>query len=554
MNDYFIRELKSRVVLSDLLSRYVSVQTKGGKKMACCPFHQEKTPSFHIEDNKGFYHCFGCGINGDAISFLQEHLSMAFVDAVKELCLLTGTQMPEFQPPNKEMETKLDIMQATLEFMKKELENSSNAKHYLQKRSITAEIQNHFEICYGGAVKDGLYKFLKQTFTNSEIKESGVCIESSYGSGMFDRFSGRIIFPIHSHSGKVIAFSGRIFNNEDGVAKYVNSPETDIFKKGEVLYNFHNARKTKERFVVVCEGFMDVIAFFKDGLPNAVAQMGTAFSTHYLTALSARFDEISFCLDSDNAGIASQKRIIETLFTQVDGTKTFSFIAIPSEKDPDDHLQKYGGGSLKNLAEKRIPLHQHAWNLWQKGLDFKNPADAIKLEKEIDAILAKNKDASIQKHYRHFFKNKIFEAKFQKTSQHSLNSRTSIEPKRTFMPFEENAIMFAYQFCNTIKEELDDVVSEMEIHFPHAAAKEIFHKALNGEDISTETETLQSHDIPQLQGAEEIRKYYTLLHYTSMLFNIGEEIKASIQNFEKMVFLSKQKDAITQKMREISGE
>lgn len=541
MNEFFIRELKAKISLSSLISRYIAVQTKGGKKIACCPFHKEKTPSFNVMDEKGFYHCFGCGANGDAISFMQEYLSLTFIDAIKELCILTGTTIPEIKPQNKELETKLDIIQATVDFMKNELLKSSNARSYLKKRNITNEIQNYFEICYGGTEKDGLYKLLKQTFSNSEIKESGVCIESSYDGKMFDRFSNRIIFPIHSHSGKIIAFSGRIFNNEEKVAKYINSPETEFFKKSEILYNFHNARKTKEKFVIVCEGFMDVIAFFKDDIKNVVAQMGTAFSNSHMTALTGRFDEIVFCLDSDNAGINSQKRIIEMLFATINGGKTFSFISTENAKDPDEYLQKYGKESLQLLTKKRISLHEHAWNLWKSDINFKNPENIIKLEKEIDDILSKNKDITIQKHYKYFFKSKIYEAKFQKNS----NFVEISETKRVFLPFEESAIMFVYQYYNAIKKGCEDFIYEMEINFVHDKAKDIFTRALNGEDISNDIDNnFQINSIPKLNSIDDIKKYYIILYHTSLLHKINEEIQLNANNFEKMIFLAREKKEI----------
>lgn len=550
MNEFFISELKSKVTLSSLIARYIPIQTKGGKKMACCPFHQEKTPSFNILDEKGFYHCFGCGTNGDAINFLQQHLGISFIEAVKELCLLTGTPAPQSRPQNQETQKKLDILQEVLEFMQQELQKSSNAKNYLQKRQITQEVQSHFTICYGGSRKDGLYNFLKLCFLESEIEKSGVCIKSSYNSTFFDRFSNRIIFPIHSHSGKVIAFSGRIFNGEKNTAKYINSPETEIFKKGEVLYNFHNARKTKEKFVIVCEGFMDVIAFFKDGIANAVAQMGTAFSQNHLQTLTSRFEEVVFCFDADNAGITAQKRVIETLFTQIDGSKKFSFIATPTTKDPDEHLTKYGANSLKTLVNQRISLHQHAWNLWQNGIDFQNPEEVLRLERFIESILLKNKLPEVQKNYRFFFKNKIFESKFQKKTLS--NYKPKAKTKQGIFPFEEGAIIFVYKYFTAIAQRLEDLMSEYEIYFETKTAKQIFQSIIAGKEVEIDDFNLQI--VPNFSTKAEMHNYYMMLYQSSMLFKVQKEINEIKQtgNFQRLMFLARERDQIEQNLESLT--
>ncbi len=542
MNDTFLRELKSRIMLSSYLSPYVQVVQKGNRKMACCPFHKEKSPSFYIDDDRGTYHCFGCGAHGDVISFLQEHLSLSFVDAVKELCVHTGTALPEFKPPTKEVLTQGDITAEALVFMRSQLESSANAKRYLSQRGINRDIIDHFQIAFGGKEKNGLYKFLKsKKFTDDDIIKSGVCIKSSYGSDIFDRFTSRIIFPIHSASSKVIAFSGRIFNNEQNTAKYVNSPETENFKKGNVLYNFHNARKTKERSVVVCEGFMDVIAFYKDGIHSAVAQMGTAFTKEHLQLLNARFEEIIFCLDSDSAGVASQKRIIEMLLSTTTGEKTFSFIVPYGTKDADEYLEKNGANSLKALFQNRLALHQHTWNLFSIGVNIQNPAEAVKLEKELNSMLEKN--PAIKTHYKSFFKNQIYQSKFKKTQTIAITQ----EQTPTVPIYEINAIAFAYTHQNFFQN--NDI--EHEIYFQSQKNKELYEEALAGEDISEKVDISQC-EIPNITDENQLYSYYMLLYYSSLLYKIDEEIKENTQNFQRMLFLAKERQRIMNEITKIS--
>ncbi len=552
MDEFFIRELKTKVTLSDLISKYTRVVNKGGKYLALCPFHREKTPSFNINNERGVYHCFGCNVHGDAISFLQEHLSLNFVDAIKELCILTNTPIPVFEPQNPEMIKKLDTIQQSMEFMQKQLKINPKALNYLKNRGITDSIIDQFCIGFGGTQKDGLFQFLKLKFSVEEIQKSGVCIQSSYGSGMFDRFANRIIFPIHSHSGRVVAFSGRIFNNEENTAKYVNSPETEFFKKSQVLYNFHNARKTKEKFVIVCEGFMDVISFYKDGIQSVVAQMGTAFSKEHLHTLTSRFEEVSFCLDSDSAGVLSQKRIIELLFEMMTPEKSFSFIVPHGTKDPDEYLEKYGSGSLKNLTIKRIPLHEHMWELLSKNINFQDPSQTTKLEQQIDIILKKNASTTLWQHYKHFFRNKIYQAKFRKSTTVEIIAQPP--QSSTLLPYEENTIAFVYQHYNAIQKQCEDILTEYEIYFATEKAKDLFNLIITGEDISEEPlleVILKESTIPTINTREQIENYYKLLYYSSMLFLINKEIIQNKHNFQKMLFLSKEKNNIQNEINEI---
>ncbi len=547
MNEFFIRELKSKITLSDLLSRYIKIHHKGGKKLACCPFHKEKTPSFTIADDKGVYHCFGCGAHGDGISFLQEYLTISFIDALKELCALTNTELPMIEIQSKGVVKSLDIMQSCVEYFNKQLQNNNEAKSYVKSRGL-AGLQEKFGIGFGGTAKDGLFKHLSKNFTKKDIILSGVCIESSYG-GAFDRFYNRIIFPIVSHSGKVVAFSGRIFNGEAKSAKYINSPETEIFKKNQILYNFHNARKTKEKFAIVCEGFMDVIAFYKDGVENVVAQMGTAFTTEHLKTLLSRFEEISFCLDMDNAGIVSQKKVINMIFTAMTAEKSFSFIIPHGTKDPDEFLQKNGSRSLSSLAKNRIPIHEYAWVIWSENVDFKNPSQVVRLENDITEILKKNQSSTIQQHYMHFFKNKIYKKKFDK----SPNIETFSAPKisSSEIPTHEiNAVVFAYQHCELINKVCGDLLVEYEVSFTNNHIQNLFELSIAGEDISEDLDLiLPQASIPYALTDDDIRNYYMLIYYSSMLWTVDLEIKNNKDNFKKMVFLSKERQRTQKEMK-----
>ncbi len=552
MNEYFIRELKSKITLSQLLGRYIKVTKKSGTYLALCPFHGEKTPSFNIDDNRGAYHCFGCNASGDAISFLQDHLSMTFVDALKELCLYAGVEMPQQTVQSAEktaaIKKNLDLLTFAMEFMQTNLRENKNAMAYLQSRNISRETLADFNIGFGGVEKSLLSKALHSKFSELEIEKSGLCIKTNYGH--IDRFNNRIIFPIFSHSGATIGFSGRIFNGEKDTAKYVNSPETELFKKSQVLYNFHNARKTKEKFAIICEGFMDVIAFHRDGINNAVAQMGTAFTKDHMLAISSRFEEISFCLDSDNAGILSQKKVIEMLFEVANSEKTFSFIVLDGGKDPDEFLLKNGAGSLKNAAQKRVLLHEHAWNLWTRDLDLQNPMSMIKLEKHIQVTLAKNTSKTVQTHYENFFKNKIYQSRFVKKQKKIIEVQTQNED---FPRNEATALAFLYQNFTAIQEITQEYDIEMKFKTPEIRA--IVEKIFAGDDLSEDStmdKILSQNLVPPLESSQ-IGAYYKLLYNSLLLDDIDSENAQNKQNFEKILFLHKEKKRIWKEMEEIKA-
>ena len=550
MNDFFVSELKSKVPLSSVIQRFCHVKVNGSRKIACCPFHKEKTPSFHINDEKGFYHCFGCNMHGDTISFLQEYLSLNFIESVRELCEITGTQMPEKNTNKLQNKSNIlvDIHHDALLFMKQQINNG--ARNYLRTRNISEDIIKHFEICFSGNNNNGIYNNLRTKYKDLDITASGICMKDKYSDRIFDRLSNRIIFPIKSHSGKVIAFSGRTFAEENKkTAKYINSPETSIFKKNEILYHFYHAKKTKEKFVIVVEGFMDVIAFYKDGISNAVAQMGTAFGVNHLQTLTARFSEIIFCLDSDQAGINATKRIIEIIFEHTNGEKKISFLTVGNHKDPDEYLEHNGKGSLKKLITNMQSLHEYTWQIFSAHTDFHNPQDIVQLEKTFTSILSKNKNLNIIKHYKHFFKNKIYEKKFRKTNKannitNSFNQKTQTLDYKldtTFASHEKLAIEFLYKYRKYITQ-IEDTISEYEIHTPNSNVRQI----LNNIIIDNYQENLVlTQSVPKFTNIESVKNYYLMIYYSSVLHQIIEESKNyTTQTMEQMIFYSNERNKI----------
>src|SRR3954470_1562613 len=314
--DSFKQDLLNRVNIVDVISRYVQLKKGGANFLGLCPFHNEKSPSFTVSPAKQFYHCFGCGVHGNAIGFLMAYSALGYIDAVKELAASVGMQVPESRPPTphevarKERETDLyGLMEKAMDFYRAELKKSPKAIEYLKGRGLTGEIAARFRIGYA---PDG-WQGLKPGFENYEDKamvECGLVIQGEEGK-RYDRFRDRVMFPIFSARGAVIGFGGRVIG--DGEPKYLNSPETPLFEKGRELYGLGQAGESinSERRVVVVEGYMDVVALAQFGIANAVATLGTATTPVHVSKLLRLADEIVFCFDGDAAGRKAAWRALE---------------------------------------------------------------------------------------------------------------------------------------------------------------------------------------------------------------------------------------------------
>jgi DNA primase len=345
--DSFKQDLLNRVDIVDVVSRYVQLKKGGASYLGLCPFHNEKTPSFSVSPAKQFYHCFGCGVHGNAIGFLMAYSALGYVDAVKELAASAGMQVPEARPPTpqeaarKERETDLyALMEKAMEFYRAELKKSPRAIDYLKGRGLTGEIAARFRIGYA---PDG-WQSLKAPFPAYEDKalvEAGLVIEGEEGK-RYDRFRDRVMFPIFSARGTVIGFGGRVLG--DGEPKYLNSPETPLFEKGRELYGLVQAREAirTEGHALVVEGYMDVVALAQYEVANAVATLGTATTPVHVAKLLRLADEIVFCFDGDAAGRKAAWRALEVSLPLAPDHKPIRFLFLPEGDDPDTYVRKHG--------------------------------------------------------------------------------------------------------------------------------------------------------------------------------------------------------------------
>ena len=361
--DSFKQDLLNRVDIVDVVSRYVQLKKGGANYLGLCPFHNEKTPSFTVSPAKQFYHCFGCGVHGNAIGFLMAYTALGYVDAVKELAAAVGMQVPESRPPTpqeaarKERETDLyALMEKAMEFYRAELKKSPRAVEYLKGRGLTGEIAARFRIGYA---PDG-WQSLKLPFPEYEDKalvEAGLVIEGEEGK-RYDRFRDRVMFPIFSARGAVIAFGGRVMG--DGEPKYLNSPETPLFEKGRELYGLVQARDAvrSEGHVLVVEGYMDVVALAQFEVGNAVATLGTATTPVHVAKLLRLADEIAFCFDGDAAGRKAAWRALEVSLPLAPDHKPIRFLFLPDGEDPDTYVRKHGKEGWRRKLREAETLTQ----------------------------------------------------------------------------------------------------------------------------------------------------------------------------------------------------
>ncbi len=393
----FIQELLARVDVVDVVGRSVVLKKAGANFLGLCPFHGEKSPSFTVSPSKQFYHCFGCGAHGTAITFLMEHAGYSFVEAVKELAGQVGLQVPDDgsrQAPEEETrrDQLYDRMEVSSRHYRQVLKSAEPAIAYLKKRGVTGETAARFALGY--AADD--WQPLATAFADYQdplLVEAGLVIANE--GKRYDRFRDRVMFPIRNERGRVIAFGGRVMGS--GEPKYLNSPETPLFHKGRELYGLHEHRRTiqGENRVVVVEGYMDVVMLDQYGVQNAVATLGTAITPDHLTRLLRLVDEIVFAFDGDNAGRKAAWRALENSLPQARDGKLLSFLFLPEGEDPDSFVQAQGAEAFRKLCDKATPLSEFLFAELSAQTDLSSQEGKVRLATLAKPYLAKLSQAPL---------------------------------------------------------------------------------------------------------------------------------------------------------------
>ena len=408
----FLDELRTRISLSQVVGRKVlwdkrkSNQGKGDM-WAPCPFHHEKTASFHVDDRKGYYYCFGCHAKGDAISFVKETENVEFMEAVEILAGEAGMQVPQPDPKAQQKadrRTQLtEVMEQAVRFFRLQLRTAagSEARAYLQKRGLDEAALERWEIGFAPAAWEGLRTHLEGQGVSPDLMlGAGLVRQSDKGRAPYDVFRNRIMFPIRDGRGRAIAFGGRAMDPTDN-AKYLNSPETELFDKSRNLFNLQPARAAagKGQPLVVAEGYMDVIALSEAGFESSVAPLGTAVTEPQLQLMWRMSEEPIIALDGDTAGLRAAYRVIDLALPLLEAGKGLRFAIMPEGKDPDDLLRAEGADAVRKLLEGAIPMVQLLWRQETEGKVFDSPERKAALDKRLRERIARIADQGLRRHY-----------------------------------------------------------------------------------------------------------------------------------------------------------
>ncbi len=416
----FLDEICDRVPISSVIGIRVTwdkrkTNAPRGDYWACCPFHGEKSPSFHCEDRKGRYHCFGCSVSGDHFKFLTELDGMSFPEAVEKIAEMAGVPMPvrdaQEERREKERASLTDVMEMATAFFQERLQGAegARARAYLRDRGLTPATQQSFRLGYAPDSRNALKEHLAaRGVPKADIEACGLVRHGDDIPVSYDWFRDRIMFPIPDSRGKIIAFGGRALA-PDALAKYMNSPDTELFHKGNVLYNFARARKAlaKGGTVIAVEGYMDVIALAQAGFENVVAPLGTALTENQLELLWRMAGEPMLCFDGDKAGLKAAWRAADLALPSVQPGRSARFALLPEGKDPDDLVKADGPDAFRAVLAEARPLADLLWARETAGGVFETPERRAELEKTLRELTGRIRDESTRYHYQQEMRERV---------------------------------------------------------------------------------------------------------------------------------------------------
>jgi DNA primase len=382
----FIADLLNRVDIVDVVGQQVKLKKAGANYQGLCPFHSEKSPSFSVSPTKQFYHCFGCGAHGSAISFLMEYSGLGYVDAIEDLARSAGLDVPREERTANDVARAQqamalsEVMSSAADWYRQQLKGNTRAVEYLKGRGLTGEIAKRYALGYAPDGWQGL-EAVFGPYTNDEVAktlvEGGLLIQGEQAEGApvkrYDRFRDRVMFPIRNPKGQTIGFGGRIL--DQGEPKYLNSPETPLFSKGNTLYGLFEARQAirAQEYVLVCEGYMDVVALAQLGFPNAVATLGTACTANHVRMLLRQTDKVVFSFDGDSAGQRAAQRALEACLPLMSDDKEIRFLFLPTEHDPDSYVRAYGAPAFEKVIKEAMSISSFFFKIVSQDHELTTP-------------------------------------------------------------------------------------------------------------------------------------------------------------------------------------
>ena len=442
----YLDEIKLRLKVSHVVGKTVQLKKRGKEFIGLSPFKNERTPSFTVNDEKEFYHCFSTGEHGNIFDFLMKTKSVGFGEAVKTLAAEAGMQPYRFSNFDKKkdlrFQTYKNIFKDYKKFFNEKLFDSSSkeALEYLIKRGLKKEIIEKFELGYV-PWNNSFYKILLKNYSEEEINLTGLYFKSDKTGKFIDRFNSRVIFPVNNISGDTIAFGGRIIR--DGkLAKYINSPETEFYKKGNMIFNLEKAKdlRSETNEVLIVEGYMDVVSVYASGIKNVISNSGTALTERQISLIWKFFSNPIICLDGDESGQKAAARIAERLFPLINENNKIYFSIMPDGIDPDDYIKQNGKEELLKLLKKKEIIQSFIWNFYLNKIDQKNPYEVSKFEKEIKKLSFSIQDETLKKYVFEDFLERIKKLTPIQTSRQN-NNFFSFKKKKEHKILKETKIL-----------------------------------------------------------------------------------------------------------------
>ncbi|MDB2527330.1 DNA primase [Candidatus Pelagibacter bacterium] len=551
----YLDEIKTRLKVSTVVSKSVALKKRGKEYVGLSPFKTEKTPSFTVNDEKEFYHCFATSEHGNIFDFVMKTQNFKFGEAVKHLAQLAGMQTYMFSKQDEEREKKwkeyLSIYNQYVDFYHNELlknETHSDAREYLKNRSLGKEQVKKFKIGYIEK-NPNFFDKIKNEFSEQALVESGLFYLDEKKKIYVERFRGRLIFPINNISGQPFALGGRIIEKIDYLAKYINSPETPFFKKGSNLYNLDLARKLSNKIdhIYLVEGYMDVVGLSKNGIQNVVANLGTSLTDRQILILNQFFDDIIICFDGDESGYKAALRAAENSIKELQPEKQISFLFLPDGEDPDSYANKNGKANFIDFTKQsKISIHQFIFNHY-KNQTSNDPSSMAIFEKKLRSVAATIKDDFIKKYVLEFFLEKISsltphsnigKKQFYIKKVKSLDStKKHFNESKSISGVEIKEFSLLYLIMNNLDIIQENIHLIEDIKLFSAENKLIFESLLSklksGEKLTLENLSLDS------QIIEKIFKFASIKHILNnnqddqnKMFELLDEISKDLKNYD----------------------
>ena len=505
----YLNEIKLRLKVSQVVGKYVQLKKRGKEFIGLSPFKNEKTPSFTINDEKEFYHCFSTGEHGNIFDFLMKTKSIGFGEAVKILAAEAGMQPYRFTNFDKKkdlrFQTYKNIFKDYMNYFNQQIFDSTNedALNYLYGRGLSKQIIEEFQLGYV-PWKNNLYDALLKKYSEEELNLTGLYYKSDKTGKYIDRFNSRVIFPIKNISGDTVAFGGRVIRNGK-LAKYINSPETEFYKKGNMIFNLDKAKnlRSETENVLIVEGYMDVVSVYASGIKNVISNSGTALTERQISLIWKFFSNPILCLDGDESGQKAAIRIAERLFPLINEKNKIYFSIMPDGKDPDDYIKQKGNEGLKNLLKEKEIIQSFIWNYYLSKIDKDNPYEVSKFEKEIKKLSYSIKDEILKKYVLEDFLEKINKLTPNQSSRKNYNFND-------FQKKKDHKILKETKILHQKKKDLSKIqIIEFSILFIILNYLEIASKKLeelsNLEFMSEKNENLKNEIISSLiEGNDEM--------------------------------------------------